>query len=260
MAGATIPRMIHKMKNFNSLRVDRFLYRSPNGFIEAVGVLPVSTKKLPLILFYRGGTGNFAAIENRTIANFLMPLAEMGFAVFSSQYSGGPNSEGKDEYGGRDSADMSALLTVLEQGGWNLDFKRVGALAVSRGAIMAFQNLRDGFPIQRLAVVSGSYELRNVKKDRPDMFLMFKKRKMFNPDDEAELAKRSPLSFASDLPNIPYLLLHSNPDSRTSFKYAKQMVKKLKKGQLITFKGDDHALIEHTNERNAILKKWFAKR
>ncbi|MFA5936064.1 MAG: prolyl oligopeptidase family serine peptidase [Patescibacteria group bacterium] len=251
--------MIHTIKRFKSLHVDRFLYRSPNGFIEAVGVLPISKKKLPLILFYRGGTGDFAAIENRTIANFFMPLAEAGFAVFGSQYSGGPNSEGKDEYGGKDSADMPALLASLRNGDWNLDFDRIGALAVSRGAMMVLQNLKDGLPIRRLASVSGAYDFRNLKKERPDMYLMLKKKKMFNPDSEDELARRSALSFAPHLPNIPYLLMHSNPDSRTSFKDAKEMKKKLKKGKLITFKGDDHALIEHTDERNAILKNWFSK-
>lgn len=156
--------MIRHIKDLESIRVDTFLYRSPNGFIEAVGVLPVRKKKLPVILFYRGGTGHFAAIETRTIANFLMPLAKMGFAVFGSQYSGGPNSDGKDEYGGSDVADMPALLAALKQPTWNLDFKRIGALAVSRGAMMAFQNLRDGLPIKRLAVVSGLYELRHEKK------------------------------------------------------------------------------------------------
>ncbi len=251
--------MTPKIKDFKSLRIDRFLYHSPNGLIEAVGVLPVSKKKLPLILFYRGGTGDFAAIESRTVANFLMPLAEAGFAVFGSQYAGGPNSEGKDEYGGNDTADMPALLTCLKHGPWNLDFKRIGALAVSRGVMMALQNLKDGLPVRRLAAVSGLYDLRNVKKDRADVYRMLKKKKMFNPDSENELAKRSALSFASRLPNIPYLLLHSNLDSRTPFKYAKKMEKTLKKGKLIVFKGDDHGLIEHTDERNAFLKDWFAK-
>ncbi len=251
--------MIPKIKQLTSLRIDRFLYPAPNGFVEAVGVLPVSKKRLPLILFYRGGTGNFAAIENRTIVNFFMPLAEAGFAVFGSQYSGGPNSEGKDEYGGKDSADMPALLASLKKGDWNLDFNRVGALAVSRGSMMALQNLRDGLPITRLASVSGAYDFRHVKKERPDLYLMLKKKRMFDVDREAELSKRSALSFVSDLPNIPYLLMHSNPDSRASFKDAKEMKKKLKQGTLVTFKGDDHALIERTDERNAILKDWFSK-
>lgn len=251
--------MAQKIKNFKSLHIDRFLYRSPNGSIEAVGVYPVTKKKLPIILFYRGGTGDFAPIEHRTIANSLMPLAEAGFAVFGSQYAGGPNSEGKDEYGGNDTADMPALLTCLKHGPWNLNFKRIGALAVSRGVMMALRNLKEGLPIRRLAAVSGLYDLRNVRKDRPGVYRMLKKKGMFNPDSEAELVKRSALSFASDLPNIPYLLLHSNPDSRTPFKYAKEMEKKLKKGKLIVFKGDDHALIEHTDERNVILKDWFAK-
>ena len=251
--------MAKSIKQLKSVSIDRFLYRSPNGYIEAIGVRPASKKKLPIILFYRGGTGDFAAIENRIINNILMPLAEAGFAVFGSQYSGGPNSEGKDEYGGKDSADMPALLASLRKGDWNLDFNRIGALAISRGSMMVLQNLRDGLPIQMLASVSGAYDFSDVKKDRPDLYRLFKKEHMFDPDDKNELAKRSAISFASSLPNIPYLLMHSNPDSRTSYKDAKEIMKKLKKGKLITFKGDDHVLIEHTDERNAILKTWFSR-
>lgn len=124
---------------------------------------------------------------------------------------------------------------------------------------MALQNLRDGLPVQMLASVSGAYDFFDVKKDRPDLYRFIKKERMFDPDDKNELAKRSALSFASSLPNIPYLLMHSNPDSRASYKDAKKLEKKLKKGKLMTFKGDDHALIERTDERNAILKTWFSK-
>lgn len=247
------------IKEYKSVCIDKFLYHSPNGYIEAVGVRPVSKKKLPIILFYRGGTGDFAAIENRIITNFLMPLAEQGFAVFGSQYSGGPNSEGKDEYGGKDTADMPALLASLRKAGWNLDFNRIGALAVSRGSMMVLQNLRDGLPIKMLASISGAYGFCDVKKDRPDLYRMFKKKGMFDPDNKDALAKRSALTFATSLPNISYLLMHSKLDSRASFNDAKEMQKKLKKSKLVVFNGDDHALIEHTDERNAILKNWFLK-
>jgi len=251
--------MHRDIKHLQSIRVDRFRYPSPNGFIEAVGVFPISKKKLPLILFYRGGTGDFGAIENRTIANFMLPLAEKGFVVFGSQYSGGPGSQGRDYYGGSDTLDMPALLALLKKQKRNINFNRIGILAVSRGAMMACQNLRDGLKAKRAVFVSGSFDSRRIKQERPDIYEMWKTKKIVDVDDPTALENRSPLAFVDKLPTIPFLILHSKKDWRVPARQAKEMAKKLPTATLRLFPGDDHALIQHTEQRNELIMEWFKK-
>lgn len=235
----------------------RFKYRTPNGLIEAVGVVPKTKKSAPVILYFRGGTRDFGAIEHRTIANIMLPLARAGFAIFGSQYSEGPNSQGKDEYGGKDMNDIPPLVDALKSGPWKLNFRKLGVLGLSRGALMGMRSLQKGLKAKRAAFVSGLYDSRKIKTERSDIYKMWKKEYNFDPDDPAELVKRSPIAFATELPNIPYLLLHSKQDWRTAPRHAKQMASRLHNAKLVWFPGDDHGLIENSRERNQHLIEWF---
>jgi dipeptidyl aminopeptidase/acylaminoacyl peptidase len=243
----------------NSIQFSRFQYRSPNGLIEAIGVVPKTKKKLPVIVFFRGGTRDFGAINQRTIPALMLPLAMQGFAVFGSQYSEGPNSQGRDEYGGKDVADIPALIETIKHGPWKLDWKRLGFFGVSRGALMALRAMQEGLKPKRAAFVSGMFDAQKIKKERPDIYKMWKEEYPFNPDNLTELKKRSPVSFASELPSIPTLFLHSKKDWRTPVRQAKEMAKKLSKSKLVLFEGDDHGLIEYGEKRNQMLIDWFKK-
>jgi dipeptidyl aminopeptidase/acylaminoacyl peptidase len=119
--------------------------------------------------------------------------------------------------------------------------------------------MQEGMRPKRVAFVSGSYDAQKIKKERPDIYRMWKRDYPFNPDNALELKKRSPIVFADDLPDIPYLLLHSKKDWRTPTRQAKQMAKKLRRAKLVLFPGEDHGLIERSQERNRLLIDWFRK-
>lgn len=150
---------------------------------------------------FRGGTRNFGSISSRTIGAILYPLVSAGFTVYATQYSGGPNSEGKDEYGGNDVGDVHALLEVMRCDGRYKDGDFLGALGFSRGAMMACSAMKQGLPITKALFVGGMYDVRNIATERPDILAMWHRDSMFDVN-ELELERRSPLAFVQDLPKF----------------------------------------------------------
>ncbi len=190
----------------------------------------------------------------------MIPLAMEGFAVFGTQYSEGPNSQGKDEFGGKDLEDVFALVENLKVGPWNLDISKLGVFGISRGAMMGMQALKKGLHVKRAAFIGGMYDAQQTHEERPDLFEMWTEDKMFSTSDPEELKKRSAVSFSDDLPNIPYLLLHSKGDSRVPVRQALEMKKALgEKAELILYEGDDHGLRLVAQERNKKIIDWFSK-
>jgi len=57
-----------------TITFERFRYKSPNGMIEAYGVVPKSDFPMPVVLFCRGGNRDFGAIDERTATNLMLPL------------------------------------------------------------------------------------------------------------------------------------------------------------------------------------------
>ena len=97
-------------RDFESLRIT---YRS--GGLRIVGFIykPKHTtgRKLPAIVFNRGGTADFGAIEPEELVTFYF-WAKEGFVVLASNYRGGGGSEGVDEWGGRDVDDVMNLIPL----------------------------------------------------------------------------------------------------------------------------------------------------
>jgi dipeptidyl aminopeptidase/acylaminoacyl peptidase len=95
-------------RDFEGLRI---AYRS--GGLRIVGFIykPKHTtgRKLPAIIFNRGGTADFGAIEPEELVTFYF-WAKEGFVVLASNYRGGGGSEGVDEWGGRDVDDVMNLM------------------------------------------------------------------------------------------------------------------------------------------------------
>ncbi len=243
-----------------AVTIERFQYESPNGSIEGWGVIPQIDSPCPVIIFCRGGTRYTGAIDEPLAINLMLPFALAGFAIFGSQYSGGPNSAGKDEYGGKDVLDIFSLVESLKKSQWNLDFSKTGLFGISRGAMMGMEVLRDGLEVKRAAFLSGLYDYQQIKEERPDMYEMWVNDKMFDPTIQTEIQKRSAVTFADKLPEIPYLLLHSQEDSRVPIRQARDMKKVLAdNAELIEYDGDDHALRKVARKRNKRLVDWFLK-
>lgn len=238
------------------IETTRFTYASPNGNIEGFRCSAPTSFSKPVI-YCRGGNRSFGAVDEYIIETQLQPLARAGFTVYATQYAGGPNSDGKDEFGGSDVDDVLALFDVIQK---DIPFERgdfLGIVGFSRGVMEACLAMQRGLPVTTAAFISGVYDLRNIVQERPDIADMITRDQLFDLHDIA-LAKRSPLAFVDQLPEIPYLLLHTTQDDRVDIAQAIDMADALGKSAVLkTFPGDDHGLFEIADTRNQMIIDWF---
>ncbi|GEM_PF-5819647 len=239
--------------------VRRFLYHSPNGMIEG---FHVSSDKPNgrVIMFCRGGTrGLIGFIDDGLLSNFIFPLAKAGFTIYASQYSEGPHSEGKDEYGGKETNDVLALLDVMKQDGNFNPGDFLGLFGVSRGAMTGCLAIQNGLPVTTAAFVGGFYDATNIAEERPDIFEMWRRDKMFDVTNDA-LLSRSALYHAENMKRIPVLILHGTTDVKVNVRQAEAFKTALgSNAELVLFKDDNHPISNHSDERNKRLIDWFSK-
>jgi len=100
----------------NSVQCYEIWYNSDGRKIKGYIVTPKdSTKKLPVLIYARGGSKNFGIINDRVITFPLSRIASWGFIVITTQYSGNDGSEGKDELSGMDLKDLINLKEVIKE-------------------------------------------------------------------------------------------------------------------------------------------------
>jgi len=117
-----------------------FTYQVDGFTIEGFYLKPKQSihKKLPVIIYNRGGNGNYGAAPFYTKVGKLAELAKQGFIVIGSQYRGSSLSilnNGEDEFGGSDVNDVLALTKVIEELS-EADTSRVGMYVWLAGAVV----------------------------------------------------------------------------------------------------------------------------
>src|SRR3989344_3971192 len=221
----------------------QFTYMSKNGKVSGMLAVPKlpATKKLPCIIYNRGGYKDFSILRSGAVFKNLGFLVVEGYIVIASQYSGNMLSEGKDEYGGRDIDDVIALHDILKIITM-ADTRRIGVYGGSRGGMMAFLLMRKVQWIKAACVVSGLYNLVKTAKRRPEMKQVFKE--AFG-GSQKELVKRSVEYWTDTLPkNIPVLMLHGGSDLRASsldaLETSKKFIERKVPHRLVLFESADH--------------------
>jgi len=156
---------IERVRNSPDLELFKIKYMSDGLKISGFIYKPkdVSGKKLPAVIWNRGGAGDDTII---TAANYLHfyemhRLASEGFVVLASQYRGYDGGEGRDEVGGADTNDVLNLFPLARALGY-VDMERVFMFGFSRGAQMTLQAIRRGAPVR----AAGERELavRNYRR------------------------------------------------------------------------------------------------
>lgn len=172
----------------------------------------------PLLIYNRGGNGNFGASTALEIA-LIAELTDC--VVIASQYRETTPGTGKDEFGGADVADVLFWVDRVT----NLDFvdpERVYMVGVSRGGMqtcLALQADREGV-VCAAVCVSGVYDLAANYESREDMRDMLNRRVGGDPTTAPEAyAARSAVNFADDL-QVPLLLIHSRGDKKVDYAQA----------------------------------------
>jgi len=224
-------------------------------------------KKLPVIIFNRGGNGEFGAVQFTYKMSRLAELVKQGFIVVGSQYRGSSLSilnNGKDEFGGSDVNDVLALTKIIEALP-EADTSRVGMYGWSRGGMQTYIAAKSLPNIKAIAVGAGNSDEAMALKIRPKMEkVLIQRVPNFKENRTVELEKRSVIKWIDKLPKqAPILLLHGDKDWRVDVEQSIQLAAALKKEnyphKLVIYPGGNHGLKKHSKKVNQEVATWFKK-
>ncbi len=242
--------------------VEKIIYLSDNLKVKGYLAYPKeknSDKKIPLVIWNRGGYKDKGAIDSFTARGMFGQIASWGYAVLSSQYRGNDGGEGAEQLGGEDVNDILNLLPVADELGF-IDTSKVGLEGWSRGGMMTFLVLKERNEF-KCAVVSGAISNLKGLADSNNKLKEYYEGIIGTQQLEKELEKRSAIFFTEKLPDIPYLIMHGGSDDTVPAEQSIELAKKFsgegKKYRLVIFERGDHFLKTHRKEVDQLRKIWF---
>ena len=213
----------------------------------------------PLILYNRGGNGNFSPNTAAGTANYAYTA---NCAVIASNYRETAPGTGKDEFGGADVNDVVFWMELAEQLGF-VDRECVYMIGESRGGMQTcLALLEDERNIVRAAAcISGVYDVVHTYESREDMREMLTRRIGGTPEDcPEEYTRRSAVTFAEKI-DMPLLLIHSTGDTKVPYeqavKFAAELEKYGKSYDLITREDKIHSMSSPAELREILA--WLEK-
>ncbi|MDQ3181043.1 MAG: prolyl oligopeptidase family serine peptidase, partial [Acidobacteriota bacterium] len=219
-------------------------------------------KKLPVIIWNRGGIGEETKISNQNFHDIyeMYRLANAGFVVLASQYRGIDGGEGTDEVGGADINDIMNLLPLAKSLPY-ADTENMYIWGVSRGAMMALQAVRDGLPVKAAVVVGVPSDWNEMLISSPNLVDSIKRIwRDFDTRREEHIKTRSAILWADKL-NVPLLILNGADDPVTPPKMALDFAKKLEEQgkfyELTIYAKNDHFVDQSREDRLKRTIEWF---
>jgi dipeptidyl aminopeptidase/acylaminoacyl peptidase len=267
--------------------LERIIYVSDGLEVEGYVARPKGTdgKKLPCVIFNRGGNRSFGELSPTRAAAIMSRLAMRGYVVAASNYRG--NGEfgrekypgkrvcseceqliggaGREEFGGAEVNDILNLIPVLEQMP-EADTGRMGLFGWSRGGMMTYLALRKTHRFKAAIVGAGVADVAAGIEQRPGMAEHVYSELVPGWDDPEQrataIAARSAVQWADALPeSTPILILHGTADWRVDPTQALDMARALLEARrpfrLVMLEGGDHGLSEHRHETNRLVDDWL---
>ncbi|SDB50232.1 Prolyl oligopeptidase family protein [Pseudidiomarina indica] len=215
--------------------VPGFMFRSVNAGSDS-----------PVLVYHRGGNGKYGQIRWVNLYLKYLDMAANGYTIIGS------NLRENDEFGGADVDDTRELLNIVH-GMENVDHNRIALWGVSRGASQMMQVARNRNDIRALVFEAGNADHQRALQDRPEMIDVYLKRvPNFEDNREEELAKRSVIFWADELPDVPVLILHGDADDRVDVEQAHLLARALDESgheyELKVYSGAGHALPDNARE------------
>jgi dipeptidyl aminopeptidase/acylaminoacyl peptidase len=238
-------------------------YSSDGLAVKGVLAQPRAPGRYPCLIYNRGGCRDDGAITAEDAAERLARIASWGYVVAASQYRGNACSQGAEQFGGTDVADVLNLIPLLERLP-AADSARIGMWGWSRGGMMTYRALARTDRISAAITVSAFTDAFDYVERRPDMerevFAQLVPRYLENKP--AELEARSALHWTGRLyERSPILLLHGGADWRVHPSQALRMAAALYEHKhpfrFVFFEGADHALTEFEEEMLKLCQYWL---
>lgn len=234
------------------------LYSVDDCTVSAFISLPkdYETKDYPLVIYNRGGNGNFSALTAESGAVYAHSL---NCVVIASNYRETTPGNGTDEFGGKDVNDVVFWMDIVPK----LEFiekDSVYMIGESRGGMQTCLALikDDNNVIKAAACVSGVYDVADIYNSRTDMQEMLVRRIGGTPEQcPEEYQKRSAINFAEQI-KTPLIIVHSTGDVKVPYAQAQEFVEALEtNGKTVEFitREDDYHCITSSDEIVNIFEK-----
>jgi dipeptidyl aminopeptidase/acylaminoacyl peptidase len=213
--------------------------------------------KLPLIVFNRGGNGDFGkALPWQNTWRFALDR----FVVIAAQLRGSDGGEGKDEFGGADVDDVLNTIPLAASLGY-VDMRNVFLYGWSRGGMETAIALKHGMKVNAAAVGGALSDLHAELVRRPSLGTNVWSRLMPNYG-EAALRERSAIDWPDRI-HVPLLLIHGAADWRVDPAETQRFAEALKRAgatiELVVYPGDDHGVSLHKEDSNRRIVEWFRR-
>lgn len=241
--------------------LEKVRYRSDGLAVIAYFYHPTSSEGMnrPVIVFNRG------SFVRGDIAPELLPmfrrLADAGFAVVAPLYRGSDGGEGRDEMGGADLNDLLNVVPLLAQLG-GLDTGHVFLYGESRGGMMVFQAIRDGFPARAAATLGAFTDLGELTSSPAGAAMAQRIWSDFDQRREEIISRRSAIHWPERL-GIPLLLMHGSADGDVppaqTLRLATELAKAQKELGVVVFAGGNHTLRQHRVEHDRQVVEFFRR-
>jgi dipeptidyl aminopeptidase/acylaminoacyl peptidase len=242
--------------------LERLVYASGGLEVVAWAYRPAAPKqKLPTIVFNRG-----SYLRNGfgfPLAPSFRRFAEAGFAVIAPAYRESEGTGGVDQVGGDDLADLLNVVPLAKQLPW-ADSARLYLYGESRGGMMVYQALRDGFPAVAAATLGAFTDFDKLIDVRPEQYqqLVNKIFPDFATNRAAITERRSAARWAARIPG-PLLVLHGANDRSVGVSHALELAAKLDgreaPWELRVIANGHHTLDNVPAERDRMIADWFAR-
>jgi dipeptidyl aminopeptidase/acylaminoacyl peptidase len=219
-------------------------------------------KKLPLVIFNRGGNREFSKLTPWMKFGFYEYVVN-GYVVIGSQYRGNDGGEGTEEFGGADVRDVLNLIPLASSLGY-VDMDNVFMLGVSRGGMMTLLALKNAAPVNAAAIQGGMADLVSSQNQRRDMLDVFKDLiPGFGTRGGDALRERSAVYWPAAI-NVPLLVLQGGADWRVdpgtnALALAQKLQEAGKTYELTIYAGDDHGLSLNTVDADRRVIAWFKR-
>ena len=237
-----------------------FFYNSGSNKVKGYLSYPKNiSRKLPVIIWNRGGNDKSGRLDDFLAAGMLGEIASWGYIVFASQY------RDNDEFGGKDLYDVLNLINEAKLFEFS-DGNRIGMEGWSRGGMMSYLALSKTNDVNTCIIIAGLADLIYNEKYNKKLGLEYKKH--FGTDDKNEFVKKMKDRSAKYWPdkiseNTSILFIHGTDDDKISVEDSKIMYEKLSelnkntKYDLKIINGGDHFLKNKKKEVALLRRSWF---
>lgn len=234
------------------------LYKVDDCTVSAFISLPkdYETKDYPLVIYNRGGNGNFSSLNAESVAIY---THAMECVVIASNYRETTPGTGVDEFGGKDVNDVVFWMDIVPK----LDFIEKGSVFMigeSRGGMqtcLALLNDNNNV-IKAAACISGIYDVTDIYNSRTDMQEMLVRRIGGTPEQcPEEYQKRSAINFVEQL-KTPLIIVHSTGDTTVPYSQSQEFVDALEaNGKTVEFitREDSYHSITSSSEIKSIFEQ-----